>query len=80
MPSPTLRRHANWCALLPLAILLGSCQTTGSSGKTESVRVACAAFAPVYWSARDTGETVAQVKEHNAAWKVLCQSSGSKKQ
>jgi hypothetical protein len=36
------------------------------------VRAACAAFAPIYWSTRDTAKTVAQVKQHNAAWRALC--------
>jgi hypothetical protein len=27
---------------------------------------------PVYWSKSDTDKTIAQVKEHNAAWKALC--------
>jgi hypothetical protein len=26
----------------------------------------------VYWSKTDTGKTIAQIKEHNAAGKALC--------
>jgi len=37
--------------------------------------VACSAFAPIYWSARDTEKTAAQVKEHNAAWRALCRDT-----
>jgi len=59
------------------AILAGCVTTTASSVKgTDSVRVACGSFAPVYWSASDTDKTIAQVKEHNAAWKALCGKSG----
>jgi hypothetical protein len=35
-------------------------------------KVACQSFVPVYWSKSDTDKTIAQVKEHNAAWKALC--------
>ncbi|MDX2233794.1 MAG: hypothetical protein NW200_04780 [Hyphomonadaceae bacterium] len=34
--------------------------------------MACAAFAPVTWSVKDTSETIAQVRRHNAAWTALC--------
>jgi hypothetical protein len=34
--------------------------------------VSCAAFQPIRWSRRDTDETIRQAKEHNAAWKALC--------
>jgi hypothetical protein len=27
---------------------------------------------PILWSARDTGETIAQIKEHNAVGAALC--------
>jgi len=30
------------------------------------------ALAPITYSARDTAETQAQVREHNAAWDALC--------
>ena len=33
---------------------------------------ACKAFAPIYWSERDTDETILAVKAHNAAWRALC--------
>jgi hypothetical protein len=37
--------------------------------------VACAAFKPIYWSGKDTPATAAEVKEHNAAWKAICQKA-----
>jgi hypothetical protein len=55
-----------------LLAVLTQCQTTGSGATTDAAAVACTAFAPIYWSARDTAKTVAQIKEHNAAWAALC--------
>jgi hypothetical protein len=34
-------------------------------------RVACAAFAQIYWSSHDTEKTVRQIKQHNAVWTTL---------
>jgi hypothetical protein len=55
--------------LMPLLILPG-CVTTTGSVKTEAV--ACGAFEPISWSAKDTNDTIRQVKEHNAAWRAVC--------
>ena len=46
---------------------------TASVAPTD--KVACAAFKPIYWSGKDTPATAAEVKEHNAAWKSLCQTT-----
>jgi len=59
------------------AILLTSCQTTGSSGPNDTTRVACRSFAPIYWSVKDTTKTLAQIKEYNAAWRALCRNTRS---
>lgn len=64
-------RRARFSAMLS-AILMSSCATTDIGVRTEAARVACAAFQPIRWSARDTADTVAQVKEHNAAYRALC--------
>jgi hypothetical protein len=40
--------------------------------------VACQAFRPIYWSGKDTPATAAEVKEHNAAWKSICQKTTPK--
>ncbi|WP_334362433.1 hypothetical protein [Bradyrhizobium sp. AZCC 1578] len=40
--------------------------------------MACQAFKPIYWSGKDTQATAAEVKEHNAAWKAICQKPGAK--
>jgi len=51
------------------AILLASCATTMVSGGKADF---CAVAKAIYWSDKDTAETVAQVKEHNAVGKTLC--------
>ena len=61
-------RLARHLTLLLIVILIPSCGTmTGSSVRTE-----CETFKPIYWSSRDSFETVKQVKAHNAAWAALC--------
>lgn len=67
-------RHA-MRAVLPLTLLLilqGCATTTGSVGTDALASSPCSAFEPIRWSAKDTDETIRQVKEHNAAWKAIC--------
>lgn len=68
--------------LLVLTMLLATpgCATTGSGAVTsnDARRVACQSFEPIWWSAADSVQTVAQIKEHNASGKALCGWSGSK--
>jgi hypothetical protein len=62
--------------LLPMTLLiLAGCATTTASVGTDSV--ACSAFEPIQWSKKDTDETIRQVKEHNAAWAVICNRGGA---
>jgi hypothetical protein len=57
--------------VLTSLVTLTSCATpTISVAPTD--KVACASFAPVYWSKSDTDKTIAQAKEHNAVGKALC--------
>lgn len=70
-PSRGPMRLATLCGLTWLATHLASCQTTGS-GAIDPALVACGSFKPVYWSRTDSAQTIAQVKEHNAAGKSLC--------
>lgn len=70
MRSHALKTLASLCGLLLLAIPLASCVTTSSSVPVS--KVACGAFTPITWSAKDTPITVAQIKEHNAAGKEIC--------
>lgn len=68
-PPPII--HVRSCAPLLSAILLASCQTTGSAALTTTDRAAfCDVARPILWSARDTPKTIAQVKEHNAIGKI----------
>ncbi|BEV43900.1 hypothetical protein CRBSH125_00830 [Afipia carboxidovorans] len=71
MPSHVQMRLATLSGLILLAIPLASCQTTASGG-IDPALVACSSFKPVRWSKSDTADTVAQIKEHNAAGKALC--------
>ena len=43
--------------------------------KVDPALVACKAFAPIYWSERDTDDTVKQILGHNAAWLAICRPS-----
>jgi hypothetical protein len=47
---------------------------TVSSAPTKSTtaKVACQSFQAIYWSAKDTKQTVAQIKEHNAVGVKVC--------
>lgn len=64
------RRAMRAAALLTVLPILPGCATTMASVGTDAV--ACSAFEPIRWSARDTEETIRQVKEHNAAWEAVC--------
>jgi len=51
------------------AMTLPACVMTPTTG-TDSV---CLAFAPITFSASaDSTETVRQIREHNAAWRAIC--------
>jgi hypothetical protein len=45
---------------------------TGPRPAPPPTDLACDAFAPITWSLRDTDPTIAEVKQHNAAWQRLC--------
>lgn len=55
---------------------LTACETIrGALGATERPdpnAVACASFARITPSRRDTNDTLRQIHEHNAAWQALC--------
>lgn len=61
-------------AISIFAILTASCATTSSSAPTKEAasKVACQSFETIYWSGKDTPKTVAQIKEHNAAYEAVC--------
>lgn len=60
-------RGSAWTALLLLS--LTACATPMDSGATNSF---CLIAKPIYWSAKDTDETIKQAKEHNSVGVKLC--------
>lgn len=50
-------------------MLAGCGSTTNLSGPDASF---CSAARAIYWSSKDTDQTLAQVREHNAVGKTLC--------
>lgn len=55
---------------LTLAVTPSMCQTTTGSGGSDLTF--CGGALPIYWSSKDTPETVGQVKEHNAVGRDAC--------
>ena len=41
--------------------------------------ISCDAFRPISWSKSDTFDTALQIREHNAAWRSLCETLTNKK-
>lgn len=74
----TLPRRTRLALLLSVMLPLTACESLTASGGTDlppevdPALVACKAFAPIYWSERDTDETIFAVKAHNAAWLAIC--------
>ena len=72
-PLLLLTKPALMCAIISLVTLTACAKTTVSSVPTD--RVAVQAFRPIYWSKKDTDKTIAQIKEHNAAYKAISKKS-----
>ncbi|MFZ1680103.1 MAG: hypothetical protein WAT70_03720 [Rhizobiaceae bacterium] len=74
----TLPRRTRLALLLSATLLLAACESLTASGGTDlppevdPALVACKAFAPIYWSAEDSDETILAVKQYNAAWLAIC--------
>ncbi len=64
-----LMRPVRLSALILPAMLAGCGSTTNLSGPDASF---CSAARAIYWSSKDTDQTLAQVREHNAVGKTLC--------
>lgn len=64
MHSISSTRHVMRAVLLltPLLILQGCATTTGSAGTDALASSPCSAFEPISWSAKDTEDTIQQVK------------------
>jgi len=59
--------------MLKLTLLTG-CATMGTNAPIDTF-AACQSFKPITWSKHDTVLTAKQVKEHNAAFKALCEEA-----
>ena len=74
----TLPRRTRLALLLSVMLPLAACESLTASGGTDlppevdPALVACKAFAPIYWSAEDTDETILAIKQYNAAWLAIC--------
>lgn len=77
----TLPRRTRLALLLSVMLPLAACESLTASGGTDlppevdPALVACKAFAPIYWSERDTDDTILAIKQHNAAWLAICRPS-----
>ncbi|MEO2141673.1 MAG: hypothetical protein ABGX63_05770 [bacterium] len=58
-------------------LLVASCQTTTPISATDP-ETACIWDRPILASRRDTIETINAVKQHNAAWRAICDPRGEK--
>ena len=61
---------------LTLAVLSATILTGCATIRTTAMRTsgACVAFSPITFSAKgDTRATIAQLREHNAAWEAICE-------
>ena len=71
---PLLKKAARLakCLLLSLSFMLTGCATmTSLKGQTDQAPF-CSVAEPIYWSGKDSAQTIKQVKAHNAVGKTLC--------
>ena len=54
-------------------IVIGLASALALAACSKTVDTACTAFVPITYSVLgDSAETITQVRQHNAAWTVLC--------
>lgn len=59
--------------MLGAMLILTACQMIPTIATGEAERVSCSVFRPITYSAKkDTERTVAEVREHNAAYLSVC--------
>jgi hypothetical protein len=75
-PLLLLTKPALMCAIISLVTLTACAPRMSSSVQTD--KVATQAFRPIYWSKNDTDKTIAQIKEHNAAYKAISKKKSDK--
>lgn len=56
--------------MMALSVMATACQTMDF----VATDISCDAFRPISWSKSDTFETTLQIREHNAAWRPLCEA------
>ena len=84
MRSRKLTRLALLCVLGATLTACATFESLTASGGTDlppevdPALVACKAFSPIYWSERDTDDTVKQILGHNAAWLAICPAPEAK--
>jgi hypothetical protein len=66
------------CTIFSLTILPG-CATMTPIAAPTSDKVTCTALRPLQWSRKDTDQTIADIKEDNAAKRAICPSWGTPK-
>lgn len=59
--------------VLSLLVILPSCATMTKT-VVPTDKVTCTALRPLSWSRKDTDQTIAEIKEDNAAKKAICPS------
>lgn len=69
-PLPLPTKPVLICAILSPVILTACATTTPSAAPTD--KVFCSVAQPIYWSKSDTDKTLAQIREHNAAYVAIC--------
>ena len=55
--------------LLAVPLFLAACRTMTPTAVTDTT---CLTMEPITYSRMDTGETVTQIRQHNAAFRSLC--------
>ena len=60
--------------VLSLLVILPGCSTMTKTAAPTSDKVTCTALRPLSWSRKDTDQTIAEIKEDNAAKKAICPS------
>ena len=54
--------------MILMGILTGCVKVTAF----DVTELSCKSYGPIHWSLKDTDQTIAAIKQHNAAWLALC--------
>lgn len=61
-------RKCVFTAMILMGILTGCVKVTAF----DVTELSCKSYGPIHWSLKDTDQTIAAIKQHNAAWLALC--------